>query len=203
MPKINFEFKWVCFIYTVYVLYFIQIRLKCLPPTPVGNESVLGLVIAWRWAGNRSLPKPMMTQFTYTYMHYREDFAIWIFQASKTKGLLSQKSHHMYCKIRLHDDVIMETFFRVTGPFLGEFTGPPHKGQWRGALMFSLSCTLNKWLSKQSWGWLFETPLRSLWRNCNEIEVLLQHSCSNLRMFQTDNKYYSAFRTLIWLCLYP
>ena len=25
----------------------------------------------------------------------------------------------------------------------------------------------NKWLSKQSWGWRFETPSRSLWRHCN------------------------------------
>ena len=34
--------------------------------------------------------------------------------------------------------------FRVTGTLCGEFTGPrwipPHKGQWRGALMFSLIC---------------------------------------------------------------
>ena len=44
----------------------------------------------------------------------------------------------------------------------------PHKGQWRGALMFSLICTLNKQLSKQSWGWWFETPSRSLWRHCND-----------------------------------
>ena len=41
----------------------------------------------------------------------------------------------------------------------------PHKGQWRGALMFSLNCALNKRLSKQSW---FETPSRSLWRYCND-----------------------------------
>ena len=45
----------------------------------------------------------------------------------------------------------------------------PHKGQWRGALMFSLICALNKQLSKQSWGWWFETPTCSLWRHCNEI----------------------------------
>ena len=32
----------------------------------------------------------------------------------------------------------------------------PHKGQWRGALMFSLTCPLNEQLSKQYW-W-FETP---------------------------------------------
>ena len=43
----------------------------------------------------------------------------------------------------------------------------PHKGQWRGALVFSLICALNKRLSKQSWGWWFETPSRSLWRDCN------------------------------------
>ena len=27
---------------------------------------------------------------------------------------------------------------------------------------------LNKRLSKQSWGWWFETPSRQLWRHCNE-----------------------------------
>ena len=42
-----------------------------------------------------------------------------------------------------------------------------HKGQWRKALVFSLICALNKRLSKQSWGWWFETPPRSLWRHCN------------------------------------
>ena len=43
----------------------------------------------------------------------------------------------------------------------------PHKGQWRGALMFSLIC-LHKRLSKQSRRGWFETPLRSLWRHCND-----------------------------------
>ena len=44
----------------------------------------------------------------------------------------------------------------------------PHKGPWRGALKFSLICALNKWMSKQSWCWWFETPPHSLWRYCNE-----------------------------------
>ena len=58
--------------------------------------------------------------------------------------------------------------FRVTGPLCGEFTAhSPHKGQGRGALLFSLICALNKQLSKQSWGWWFETPSHSLWRHCN------------------------------------
>ena len=44
----------------------------------------------------------------------------------------------------------------------------PHKGQWRGAVMFSLICALNKRLSKQSWGWWFETASQSLLRHCND-----------------------------------
>ena len=42
----------------------------------------------------------------------------------------------------------------------------PHKGQWRGALMFAL---LNKRLNKQSWGWWFETLSRPFWRHCNVV----------------------------------
>ena len=39
--------------------------------------------------------------------------------------------------------------FRVTGHLCGEFTGP-HKGQWRGALMFSLICVwINVWVNNR------------------------------------------------------
>ena len=48
------------------------------------------------------------------------------------------------------------TIFGVTGPLCGEFTGPvnsPHKGQWRGALMFSLICTwINNWVNNHEVG---------------------------------------------------
>ena len=50
----------------------------------------------------------------------------------------------------------------------------PHKVQCRGALMFSLICTLNKRLSKQSWRWWLETPSRSLWRHYIGRGVALQ-----------------------------
>ena len=43
----------------------------------------------------------------------------------------------------------------------------PHKGQWRGALMF-FDLRLNIRMSKQCWGWWFETPSRPLWRHCND-----------------------------------
>ena len=43
----------------------------------------------------------------------------------------------------------------------------PHRGQWRGALMFFFDLRLNKRLNKQPWGWRFEMPSWSLWRRCN------------------------------------
>ena len=50
----------------------------------------------------------------------------------------------------------IETFSALLAICAGIHRSPvnsPHKGQWRGALMFSLICALNKRLSKQSWGW--------------------------------------------------
>ena len=44
----------------------------------------------------------------------------------------------------------------------------PHKGQWRGASMFFFDLCLNKRLSKQSWGWWFETLSCTLWRHRND-----------------------------------
>ena len=71
-----------------------------------------------------------------------------------------------------HDGVIKWKHFPRYWPFVRGIhrsqVNSPHKGQWRGALMFSLICALNKRLSKQSWGWWFETPSCSLWRHCNE-----------------------------------
>ena len=57
-------------------------------------------------------------------------------------------------------------------PVTGEF---PHKGQWRGALMFSLICAwINGWVN-QSWGWWFETPSRPLWCHCNGMSLSWTH----------------------------
>ena len=69
-----------------------------------------------------------------------------------------------------HDDVIKWKHFPCYWPFVrGIHRSPvnsPHKGQWRGALMPSLIC-VNKWLSKQSSDWWFETLSFPLWRHRN------------------------------------
>ena len=70
------------------------------------------------------------------------------------------------------DDVIKWKYFPRYWPFVrGIHRSPvnsPHKGQWRGALRFSMICAWKKLLSKQSWGWWFETLGRSLWRHIND-----------------------------------
>ena len=72
-----------------------------------------------------------------------------------------------------HDDVIKWKHFPRYWPFVwGIHRSPvnfPHKGQWGGALMFSLICALDKRLSKQSRDLWFETPLRPLWLHCKVV----------------------------------
>ena len=62
--------------------------------------------------------------------------------------------------------------FRVTGPLCGEFTGPgeipTQRPVTRGFDVF-FDLRLNKRLSKQPWGWWFETPSWSLWHHRNDV----------------------------------
>ena len=54
---------------------------------------------------------------------------------------------------------------------------------------------LNKRLSKQSWGWWFDTPSRSVWRHCNDqkgstiLQCLWIWNCFH-DVFQHVNVYY-------------
>ena len=59
---------------------------------------------------------------------------------------------------------------RVTGPLCGEFTGPgefPAQRPVTRSFDVFFDLRPNKRLSKQSWGWWFETPSRSLWCHRN------------------------------------
>ena len=64
----------------------------------------------------------------------------------------------------------METFpplvdlWAGNSPVTGEF--PSQRPVTRRFVVF-FNLRLNKRLRKQSWGWWFETPSRSLWRHCN------------------------------------
>ena len=75
-----------------------------------------------------------------------------------------------------HDDVIRWKHFPRNWPFVqGIHRSPvnsPHKGQWRGALMFSLICVwINDWVKNREAGDL-RRYLASLWRHCNDQATL-------------------------------
>ena len=82
-------------------------------------------------------------------------------------------------------DVIKWKHFPRYEPFvMGIHLSPvesPHKGQWRGALMFFCDLRLNKLLRKQSKRRWFETPSRPLWRLPNSYCVFFRslnfHRC--------------------------
>ena len=90
-----------------------------------------------------------------------------------------QFSHILCPLISLHSDgvwiQIMMTssngnIFRVTGSLCGEFTGPgefPTQRPVTRSFDVYFDLRLNKPLSKQPWGWWFETLSRSLWRHRN------------------------------------
>ena len=75
----------------------------------------------------------------------------------------------------LHDDVTKWTHFPRYWPFMWGMNSPvpvnsPHRGQWRGTLMFSLFYAwINDWVNNREAG---ETPSWSLWRQCNGDEIL-------------------------------
>ena len=68
----------------------------------------------------------------------------------------------------------METFSALlaicagNSPVSGEF--PAQRPVTRSFDVF-FDLRLNKPLSKQSWGWWFETPSRPLWRHCNAYDI--------------------------------
>ena len=67
--------------------------------------------------------------------------------------------------------------FRVTGHLCEEFTGPGEFSAQRPVTgSFNVFFDLNKRLSKQSWGWWFETLLCPLWRHCNVDITLINTS---------------------------
>ena len=94
---------------------------------------------------------------------------IWFVVLGVSLGPALQTYWLLWCR-EYFDDVIIWSIFRVTGPLCGEFTGhrwiPRMRPVTRSFDVFFDLC-LNKGLSKQSWGWWFETPLCSLWRHCN------------------------------------
>ena len=80
------------------------------------------------------------------------------------------------------------SIFRVTGPLCGEFTGPgefPTQRPVTRSFDVFFDLRLNKRWSKQPWGWWFETPSWSLWRQCNDAFTVQNRSMISHIVFRT------------------
>ena len=95
--------------------------------------------------------------------------------------------HHVDRCTCLYADVIKWKHFQRYWPFVRGIhrwaVNSPHKGQWRGAMMFSLICTRNKRLSKQWWGWWFETPSCPWWRHRNVYAIYNKFRSNPCKIF--------------------
>ena len=89
--------------------------------------------------------------------------------------------------------------FRVTGPLCGEFTGhrwiSPQKGQWRGALMFSLICGwINGWTNNREAGDLrhyrahYDVTVMVTTINCMTDDVMKYCLNSSSRIYASINQ---------------
>ena len=97
----------------------------------------------------------------------------------------------------VHDDVIKWKYFPRYWPFVWWIrrspVNSPHNGQWCRALMFSSICAwIYKRLSRQSWGWWFQTPSRSLWRNFNGQQWPADYMLHCMPV-DPDSKVYGAY----------
>ena len=96
--------------------------------------------------------------------------------------------------------------FRVTGPLCGEFTGPGEfPTQMPVARSFDVffDLCLNKRLSKQPWGWWFDTLSWSLWRECNVVMLQMMKAASILMYCKRSDQLFACKNTAVkHNCLY-
>ena len=105
--------------------------------------------------------------YIYTYIWY--DIYIYIYMYIHIRKLIDIK-HRQPLQQVLMMPLSNGNIFRVTGHLCGEFTGPrwiPAQRPVMRSFDVFFDQRLNKRLSKQSWGWWFETLSCPLWRHCN------------------------------------
>ena len=86
-----------------------------------------------------------------------------------------------------------ETFSALLAIYAGNLPVPgefPAQRPMTGSFDVFFDLRLNKWPSKQSWGWWFETLSRPLWRHCNVL-----HPPVNGNVMKGKR----CCRSLIWL----
>ena len=104
----------------------------------------------------------------YTQLPMKESHCVfklcWPFQSKQSTSILNYSGDEVeifrenkFDTTTVHDDVIKGKLFPCYWPFMRGIprspVNSPHKGQWRGALMFSLICVwINGWVNNRETG---------------------------------------------------
>ena len=104
------------------------------------------------------------------YVKLRSDLIVFFLSENnkdffKRFGLWAHKTFKKWWRHQIETFSPLLTICAGNSPVTGEF--PAQRPVTRSFGVF-FDLRLNKRLSRQSWGWWFETPSRPLWRHCNE-----------------------------------
>ena len=138
-----------------------QFSLKTRPENAASKDhnlrhaSFVGIEVGWR-------PQPIYAQRTYVLMpgvgYITWDSRKGVLGADRKHNAFVPKIMHLKCrKSTTHEDVIIWRHFPLYWSFVRRIhrwpVNSPHKGQWRGALMFSLICArINGWVNNREAG---------------------------------------------------
>ena len=161
------------------LLYLIKIPLNFVPTDPINNNPALVQIMARRRTGISIV----CSIHCYTKENIRAPlywpFMKGIHMASPHKRPMTHKAFKSWWRHQMETFSALLALCAGNSPVTGEF--PAQRPVTRNFDVF-FDLHLNKRLSKQSWGWWFETPSWSLWRHCNGRTVwyLLVLKCMNM-----------------------
>ena len=160
----------------------IKISLKFVPKGAIDNDPALMQIMAWHRIGDKPLseacwPDPLTHKCGTRGRRVSLGLTGHIASMLNGGNVTLQKSNNCtgnnYCQLS-HDDVIKWKHFPCYWPFVrGIHRSPvnsPHKGQWRGALVFSLICV---WISR----WVNNGEAGDLRRYRTRYDVTVMYNC--------------------------
>ena len=123
---------------------------------------------------------------------------------TRFRSVYSWNWHHLFRWPCNRNSMMMSpngTIFRVTGHLCGEFTEHrwiPHIKASVAELCVFFDLRLNKRLSKQSWGWWFETLLRPFWHHC----IMASNKKQQWHRIKNGSHFILCLMALPLLCVY-
>ena len=161
-----------------------QTNTSLLSTWPVGGKTVSEILIKWGNSyrtqlimicrcqnGGHLVSVSVLMAYSIFLIHLHIPWALTTLlsiTAYKYNSILFENQHFPWRKPMMTSS--NENIFRVTDHLCGEFTGPgefPTQRPVTRSFDVYFDLRPNKWLSKQSWGWWFETLSCSLWRHRN------------------------------------